>query len=80
MAQILGWRAQELPGRRKGDPRQVKVAARLIRETTMTLVWIAERLHMGAPGHVSNLLHRNGREAKTLKNPDGKKGIESEWF
>ncbi len=31
------------------------------RETTMTLTWIAQRLNMGAPGSLANLL-RNGNK------------------
>ena len=48
--QALRWGEQELMARRKGDPQKVRIAARLRRETTMTLLWIANRLHMGAPG------------------------------
>ena len=61
--QALGWRVGELNARRKGDPRKVGIAARLRRETTVTLAWIAERLHMGAPSHVSCLLYRNHQDA-----------------
>ncbi len=42
----LGWTAEQLVRQRKGDPRKVKVAARLRRETTMTLAWVAQRLHI----------------------------------
>jgi len=45
--QVLGWSAQDLQGRRKGDPRKVRIAARLRRETALTLEWIAERRCMG---------------------------------
>jgi hypothetical protein len=50
------WREQELIARRKGDAEKVKIAARLRRETTVTLKWIAERLRMGTPGALGNLL------------------------
>jgi REP element-mobilizing transposase RayT len=56
--QSLRWGEQELAVHRKGDPRKLRIAARLRRETTMTLFWIATRLHMGTPGHVSSLLYR----------------------
>jgi hypothetical protein len=56
--QALGWNSRDLQARRKGDPRKVKIALRLRRETTMTLAWIATRLHMGSPGHVNCLLYR----------------------
>ena len=35
--EALGWGAPDLQGRRKSDPRKVEIAARLRRETTMTL-------------------------------------------
>ena len=57
----LGWEEKELEERRKGDPAKVRVAARLRRETTMTLAWIAERLRMGTPGHLAHLLYWRGR-------------------
>ena len=49
--QALGWSGLDLQGRSKGDERKIKIAARLRRETTMTLRWIAERLDIGSPGH-----------------------------
>jgi hypothetical protein len=58
----LGWGVQDLEQRRKGDGRKLMIAARLRRETTMTLAWIAERLRMGAPGHVACLLYRKHDE------------------
>jgi hypothetical protein len=62
----LGWTAQDLPGRRKSDPQKVRIAARLRRETTMTLEWIADRLCMGAATHVAFLLQRHQqREANS---------------
>jgi len=39
-----------------GDPEKVKMAWRLRHESTMTLKWIAQRLHMGSWTHVSNCL------------------------
>jgi REP element-mobilizing transposase RayT len=50
------WTEETLSSRRKGDSEKVKMAARLRRETIMTLKWIAERLHMGSWTHVSNCL------------------------
>jgi hypothetical protein len=64
----LGWADQDLRGHRKGDGRKVRIAARLRRETTMTLAWIAKRLQMGAPGHVAGLLDRNNQEAGGSEN------------
>jgi len=52
----LGWKEDDLVHRRKGDKDKVQIARRLRRETTMTLKWIAQRLHMGSWTYVSNLL------------------------
>src|SRR5207253_6500151 len=43
----MGWTEAELQRRRKGDAGKARMAARLRAETTMTWVWIAERLAMG---------------------------------
>ncbi len=51
----LGWEREELERRRKGDPQKVRIPARLQRETTMTLAWIAERLRMGTSTHLARL-------------------------
>jgi hypothetical protein len=40
----LGWAAPDLQSRRNSDPQQVRIAARLRRETTMTLEWISPPL------------------------------------
>jgi hypothetical protein len=53
--QRLGWKEDDLPGRRKGDKEKVKVAGRLRQETTMSLKWIAQRLSMGSWTYVSSL-------------------------
>jgi hypothetical protein len=37
-----------LHSRRKGDPHKVEIAARLRRDTVMTLKWIAQALQMGS--------------------------------
>jgi REP element-mobilizing transposase RayT len=50
------WGPSELERRRKGDLEKVRIARRLRLETTMTLNWIAQRLKMGADGHVANCL------------------------
>jgi hypothetical protein len=50
-----GLTEEELPAMRKGDKVRVMLARRLRRETTMSLKWIARRLHMGSWTYVSNL-------------------------
>ena len=64
----LQWTQRDLQGRRKGDPQKVRVAARLRRETTMTLEWIANHLCMGAPTHVATLLQRYKRKEERSEN------------
>jgi len=57
----LGWREKELTARRKGDPKKLRLAMLLRQNTTMTTGWIAERLQMGTPGHLSHLLYWDGK-------------------
>jgi putative transposase len=52
-----GLQEEGLPALGKGDKSKVALARRLRQETTMSLKWIARRLHMGSWTHVSNLLH-----------------------
>jgi len=58
----IGWEASDLELRRKGDPQKVEIALRLRRETTMTTLWIAQRLRMETRTHLSHLLYWSGRE------------------
>ena len=53
-----GWTARQLEARRKGDREKVQMARRLRGETTMTLDWIASRLHMGAAGYAAHCLRQ----------------------
>jgi len=62
----LGWESGDLTRRRKGDPQKVNLARRLRAETTMSLAWIAGRLHMGSWSNVSNRL----RTTKSAKSED----------
>jgi len=62
-----GCRVQrELTQRRKRDNQKVNPARQLRAETTMSLVCVAERLHMGNWSNVSNLL----RKSKSAKSED----------
>jgi putative transposase len=56
--QRRGWREGELRDRAKSDPEKLAVAARLRRETTLTLPEIAVRLHLGSWKSFSAKLHR----------------------
>lgn len=51
------WSEAELKLRQKGDPQKIRIARRLRSETTMTLQWVATRLHMGTKTHLSHLLY-----------------------
>ena len=46
-----------MTGWRKGDKRNVRIALRLRRETTMTLKWMAEQLALGAWPNVARRLY-----------------------
>ena len=61
----LRWGQEELGSRRKGDEEKVRIALRLRKETTMTLSWIAHRLHMGNKTHLSHLLYWQSREERS---------------
>jgi hypothetical protein len=50
----------------KGDERKVRLAARIRKQTTMSLKWIAQHLAMGSWTHVSNLLGAR-RKQQSLK-------------
>jgi hypothetical protein len=41
----------------KGDLEKVRLAVQLRAETTMTVAWIAARLAMGTPGHLTHRLY-----------------------
>lgn len=66
--QQIGWAEKDLAERTKGDSQKVRLARLLRRETTMTLKWIAHRLHMGSWTYVSNLLKEN--EAISVNSED----------
>jgi putative transposase len=55
------WTVRDLKTMRKGDPFKVRLAERLRAETTMTLAWIAEHLHMGTRSHLVHLLYWSSR-------------------
>lgn len=61
-----GWHETELPLHRKGDSEKVRIARRLREETTMSLKWIAQRLHMGSWTYVSNLLQSKAQPLRSL--------------
>jgi hypothetical protein len=52
------WKEQDLVERAKSDPEKLAMAARLRRETTLTIPLIAKRLNMGSWKSFSAKLHR----------------------
>jgi putative transposase len=52
----LGWGQAQLEQLRKGDAEKVRIARRLRNETTMSLKWIADRVHMGSVSTVAQCL------------------------
>jgi REP element-mobilizing transposase RayT len=52
------WTEATLGERSKGDREKVKMAARLRKETLVTVAWIAQRLQMGSVANVNTLLYR----------------------
>ena len=57
----LRWKATELKDRPKSDADKLAVAARLRRETTLTIRQIAERLHLGSWKSLNNKLYLAGK-------------------
>jgi len=52
------WRERDWARLAKGDAAKVALAVRLREETVMPVKCIAERLRMGTPGYVHQLLYR----------------------
>ena len=50
------WREIDLRRQPKGHPVKVRIARHLRMQTPMNRQWIADRLRMGSPSYVSNLL------------------------
>jgi hypothetical protein len=73
----LGWQETDLKARRKSDPAKLALAARLRRETTLTLRAIAARVHLGTSKSANARLHEWMRmPAKKIehKKPASRKG------
>lgn len=54
----LGWEGEQLSLRRKNDPQKLEIAARLRRETALTLKQIAARIGLGSSRSANATLHR----------------------
>ena len=53
----LKWLESDLAFRRKSDPAKLGIAARLRRETTLSIKTIASRVHLGASKSANTRLH-----------------------
>jgi hypothetical protein len=53
----LNWKESDLVSRRKSDPGKLEIAARLRRETTLTIKAIANRTHLGTSKSANIRLH-----------------------
>ena len=53
----LGWTGADLSCRLKNDPGKLALAARVRRETTLPIRWIAARLQMGSPKSLRPMLY-----------------------
>ena len=53
----------------KSEVFKVSLALKLRAETTMTLGWIAQRLHMGTRDHLKHLLYWHDRAKPTKETP-----------
>ena len=54
----LGWKEEDLARRRKSDPAQLAMAARLRRETSMPLNRITARIHLGTSKSANAKVHQ----------------------
>ena len=63
----LGWSEADLSQQPKSAPAKLALAARLRRETTLTLPWLAARLHLGTWKSFSAKLHRWRKANETRK-------------
>lgn len=54
----LGWRERDLTTRRKSDPDKLALGSQLRRETTLSIKWIAARLHLGSSKGANANLYR----------------------
>jgi hypothetical protein len=54
----LNWTESDLSSRMKGDPGKLAIAARLRKETTLPVKWIAARVQIGTSNGARSVLHR----------------------
>ncbi len=67
--QRQGWQEKELTTRRRNDPVKLELAARLRRETTLSLKAIAARVHLGSSKSANVKLHQHMRNRSEVHDP-----------
>jgi hypothetical protein len=70
-----GWQEEQLANRRKNDPEKLQLAARLRRETTLSIKAIAARVHLGSSKSANAKLHRHMRQSPVNDPAQGQLGI-----
>ncbi len=68
----LGWQERDLVGRRKSDPAKLALGNLLRQQTTLSIKWIAARLHLGTSKGANANLHRwkqSHRESPSVSAP-----------
>ncbi len=68
-----GWQETDLITRRKSDPAKLTIAARLRRETTLTIKAIATRVHLGSSKSANAKLHQHMRKGAAINNSQARR-------
>jgi hypothetical protein len=63
-----GWQESDLAGRHRTDPGKLAIAARLRKETTLPVKWIAARVKIGTTKGAKSVLHRLAHPATARHN------------
>jgi hypothetical protein len=71
----LRWQEADLTSQRRSHPVKLQIAARLRRETTLTIKQISTRLHLGAPRSASVRLHTAMRQTNDTQPAQASLGI-----
>ena len=70
-----GWQEADLVARRKSDAVKLEIAARLRRETTLSIKAIAARMHLGSSKAANRSLYRHMRGDGATSVGQGQLGI-----
>jgi hypothetical protein len=64
-----GWQESDLAGRHRSEPGKLAIAARLRKETTLSVKWIAARVKIGTTKGAKSVLHRL-KQHQTARNSE----------